>query len=803
MHQNIDFRKKGGKVGQLMKASEAVSVEIADLQSGKEKWLKKLKVLEAMVCSSLVNLDKWSVENSYKLLKIDASGLHNSLASRLEECTEDTDKSWTIDALEDENKSPSSHASGYNVVEGNYVVDEGISSSSSSSIYVTLSVWHLSLSDLVSIFEGNKLIEEEYAFPDESNQEENMWFSSLYKDDIQYAELLCSIENIDHQEKMLNKGKMVHELIGNDKNISSDDQERMKVLILEEENDCLRKELEQTAKQASILEKEKTEVVIALSSANQRICDLENQKICFESAVAEEYRLAMERTIKEYNLALRKKNEDNETRLSECKNLIFELSQKVCGTEIKDLENKLINSKNSLEETQKKYNLELDRVKSVLEMETSNYMNVLKKAEEENLNLKTEKDALERDYLGCNLMLDEAQKHINLLEKERASLALQISEYRKMSEKTRQDFIMLEKQKDEVESRLNISRNKLDTMLKENFNIESEKRAMEEAYKALIVDFEQREKHVVMLEKEVLSIKEELAHNKNELSEENLAKKVILEEMGKKEKNIKELEKELNVVKIEQECLMKMLESEKMEKKQVIQKLHDEMGRRRALEVSLELAKHEQRDLLVEVENEKIAKNAAFEELESMKDHIGNLENEIARLKAESDENETMLQDLMYEEQSKRKHLDEAISQVLYDDELDDAQIMYCEGSRPMNDSLLTIKLKEHNLKILETDREITIELEQDCGNQPNHLATTVVCSNEGGIKHVKGNKAIRNQALFDSHQTFVSLLVELQALRRAMLEKVVVEEENKKTSQVSMPGAMVAVLGFTSSKHK
>ena len=127
MHQIIDFRKTGGKVGQLIKASEAVSVEIADLQSGKEKWLKKLKVLEAMVCSSLVNLDKWSVENSYKLLKIDASGLHNSIASRLEECSEDK-----VDALENENKSRSSRASGYNIIEGNYVVEEGISSSSSS-----------------------------------------------------------------------------------------------------------------------------------------------------------------------------------------------------------------------------------------------------------------------------------------------------------------------------------------------------------------------------------------------------------------------------------------------------------------------------------------------------------------------------------------------------------------------------------------------------------------------------------------------------------------------------------------------
>ena len=188
-----------------------------------------------------------------------------------------------------------------------------------------------------------------------------------------------------------------------------------------------------------------------------------------------------------------------------------------------------------------------------------------------------------------------------------------------------------------------------------------------------------------------------------------------------------------------------------------------------------------------------------------MKDHIGNLENEIARLKAESDENETMLQDLMYEEQSKRKHLDEAIMQVLYDDELDDAQVMYCEGSRAMNDSLLTIELKDHNFKILETDYEVTMELEQDCGNQPNDLATTY---NEGGIRDVKGNKAIRNQALFDSHQAFVSLLVKLQGLKRAMLEKILVEEEeeeeeDKKASHVSMPGAMVAALGFTSSKHK
>ena len=63
--------------------------------------------------------------------------------------------------------------------------------------------------------------------------------------------------------------------------------------------------------------------------------------------------------------------------------------------------------------------------------------------------LKKEKDALERDYLGCNLMLDEAQKQVNVLQKERASLALQISEYRKMSEKTRQDFIVLEKQRDD------------------------------------------------------------------------------------------------------------------------------------------------------------------------------------------------------------------------------------------------------------------------------------------------------------------------------------------------------------------
>ncbi|KAH7297493.1 hypothetical protein KP509_26G071600 [Ceratopteris richardii] len=59
------------KIDQLFKVNEAISVELEDLECGKERWLEKLKLIEGRICSNMVQIDKWAAESKTKPGKIE------------------------------------------------------------------------------------------------------------------------------------------------------------------------------------------------------------------------------------------------------------------------------------------------------------------------------------------------------------------------------------------------------------------------------------------------------------------------------------------------------------------------------------------------------------------------------------------------------------------------------------------------------------------------------------------------------------------------------------------------------------
>lgn len=584
--------RQGGKINQLIKANEAIAVELSDLESGKERWLEKLKLLEARICSNLVNIDKWAAENKSKLVSIEA------------------------------------------------VDDGGDIKVGESALYGSPSTWRLSLADLVSIFKGSKLEQGENAHhsprhPSEAygvvsgggrnyspmgvNSVVGVRNSSWNEQDSISVEADHAVESTSSPGNIVftramspneispsrgaayspHKRERQHSrgsIAVNGKNFHPTNPEQGpasrfgSTVVEKEKSELIGDEMELSRNEGAdecsqcapqrdfMLGKEEQSFAVssqtrphdALSEAREEIQQLKQQPGLGQVELHDALGQARQelQQLEEHALTLEKEKSKLETTLSDCKQALqdakldaatLQMQKEQLQTKLADLErssesvrlallkekddqgNKLLSSVKSLEEAQQSA-IVLERQKLVLQSELNYCREILEKTQLEVKNLKKEKAALEQEFAGCKQTLKEAQQGAVLLEKERDDFAAESNEYKTNLEKNQQHCLMLEKGRDELRRDLAESKHTLEEVLQKSSIVEREKRDLEAAHETLMNDLEKSEQHALMLENENAVLENVLTEFKHTL-EEIQQQMIVLE--GQKD----DLESELSVSK--------------------------------------------------------------------------------------------------------------------------------------------------------------------------------------------------------------------------------------------------------------
>ncbi|KAI5063537.1 hypothetical protein GOP47_0022084 [Adiantum capillus-veneris] len=684
--------RPGVKIDQLIKVNEAIAIELEHLESGKERWLEKLKLLEARICSNIVNINKWATENKSKPVNIQAVDIGVVNKNKVEEgFVSEGPLAWRLSLaelasifknslVEHSGRSPSRHqrlgpspcgvdlyfdgheGSAALSEEGSYHANELLLANGAGDFVISsLKEDHMSQKDTIYIPEhfsegpGDVSRGQEVFPPKKANnfvevdaaniealevvlKASNSSTRRVETHDNLYERLSLKDRNALPTESVLMSEVMpesgtVEGTVGDSGGVEivlPEEQQADGVSSMPEDQNHSQVEVSQSKLNDALLQAQKQ-----LQQLKQLIVTLEKEKANLESSLR-----ACQHALEEAKLDvdnLRSGKEELQGMLTDCKTS-FEPAQLVLMKERDEKEHKLLNAVLSLQELQQN-TIVLERQKLVLESELNHFKHVFEKGKQEVLKLKKEKAAIELDFAGCKQMLGEAQDNVVQLGKEMDTLVRELSETKESLKKNQGQCMMLEKAKDDLRDTLAQSKHGFEKAVEKCSIIEQERKNLEAAHKELIVRLEKSEQHALMLENENNLLETLLAEFKRTL--EGTQQQVMVLE-GEKDY----LRSELSESKRDSE-----------EERQHALSLEEE-------KVVLEMAASEYKQVIQEIEQHVLTLQSA---LEGTLQRADALDHQVQRLRIETKrlgENNEKLQALKQEQEIKCRHL-EAQKEVL------------------------------------------------------------------------------------------------------------------------------------------
>ncbi|MCO5611352.1 hypothetical protein L7F22_065605 [Adiantum nelumboides] len=510
--------RPGVKIDQLIKVNEAIAIELANLESGKERWLEKLKLLEARICSNIVNIDKWATENKNKHVNIQAVDVGIVSNTKIEEgSVSDVPLVWRLSladlasifkspTVDRANALPSHHqrhgASPHGV---ELYIDEhegtpALSRESSEHLMVIGPV------DLVtSPLKEKDMSQKDIKLTSEHFSEapgrgREVFMPSRASDVADAAD----IEALNDRSPIPTDFVLMPGALPELKTVRGKAGDSGGVEIVLSEELCIDGiSFEPENQNQFLVGNSQTKLYDVLLQAKKQLQQLNQHAVALEKEKAHlECTLrACQSGLEEAKLDvdnLRLQNKEIQGKLTNCITS-SKSAQLVWMKEKDETERKLLTNEHSVHELQQNA-IVLERQNLFLQSELNHFKEAFEKEKQDALKLRKSKAAIDLDYIGCQQMLKEAQDNLVQLQKGRDTLARELIATKESLEKHQGQDMMLQKTIDELQDNLIQFKHGFDNAVEKYSVVEQERDNIQAAQKEVIIRLEKSEQHAWMLE---------------------------------------------------------------------------------------------------------------------------------------------------------------------------------------------------------------------------------------------------------------------------------------------------------------